>query len=41
MTAKADIDDFLAQKTLALVGASRKKGKFGNYVLNVAIPHRP
>lgn len=30
---KATIDDFLAQKTLALVGASRGGRKFGNAVL--------
>jgi uncharacterized protein len=29
---KADIDDFLALKKLAVVGVSRKKGKFGNAV---------
>lgn len=33
MTAKASVDGFLAQKTLALVGASRSGKKFGNAVL--------
>src|SRR5512135_2380436 len=30
MTTRASIDDFLKQRTIAVVGASRKKGKFGN-----------
>jgi len=30
MTSRASIDDFLKQKTIAVVGVSRKKGKFGN-----------
>jgi uncharacterized protein len=29
-TRKIDVDDFLAQKTFALVGVSRKNTKFGN-----------
>lgn len=32
MTRKADVEDFLAQKTLAVVGVSRKKNKFGNAI---------
>jgi uncharacterized protein len=32
VTRKADVDDFIAQKTLALVGVSRKKTKFGNAI---------
>jgi predicted CoA-binding protein len=32
MTKKADIEDFLAQKNLAVVGVSRKAHKFGNAV---------
>ncbi len=32
MTTKAMIDDFLAQRTLAVVGVSRKAEKFGNLV---------
>ncbi len=30
MTTRAVIDEFLAQRRLAVVGASRSKGKFGN-----------
>lgn len=30
MTTKANIDDFLAQKTLAVVGVSRNSKKYGN-----------
>ncbi len=30
MTSKAAVEDFLAQKTLAVVGVSREGGKFGN-----------
>ena len=30
MTTRASIEDFLKQRTIAVVGASRKKGKFGN-----------
>lgn len=30
MTTRADVDDFLAQKTLAVVGVSRDPKKFGN-----------
>ncbi len=30
MTTRASIDDFLKQRTIAVVGASRKNGKFGN-----------
>lgn len=30
MTSKADIEDFLAQRTLAVVGVSRSGRKFGN-----------
>ena len=33
MNTRAEIDDFLAQKTLALAGASRSGKKFGNVVL--------
>jgi hypothetical protein len=33
MTTKRDIDDFLAQKTLAIVGVSRSGKKFGNTIL--------
>jgi predicted CoA-binding protein len=33
MTTKHDIDDFLAQKTLAIVGVSRSGKKFGNTIL--------
>jgi hypothetical protein len=33
MTSRAAVDGFLAERTLALVGASRSKGKFGNTVL--------
>ena len=33
MTTKREIDDFLAQKTLAIVGASRSGKKFGNTIL--------
>ena len=33
MSSRAAIDDFLAQRTLALVGASRGGRKFGNTVL--------
>ena len=32
ITKKADVDDFLAQKKLAVAGASRKRSKFGNIV---------
>jgi uncharacterized protein len=32
-TSKQSVDDFLAQKKLALVGLSRKGGKFGNLIL--------
>lgn len=32
MTTKAAVDDFLSQKTLAVVGVSKKKGKFGSTV---------
>jgi len=32
MTTKAMVDDFLAQRTLAVVGVSRKAEKFGNLV---------
>ena len=31
-TRKSDIDDFLSQKKLAVVGVSRKKEKFGNTI---------
>ncbi len=30
MTSKSAVDDFVAQRKLAVVGASRKGGKFGN-----------
>ncbi len=30
MTTRASIDDFLKQRTIAVVGASRNKRKFGN-----------
>jgi uncharacterized protein len=33
MTSRRDIDDFLAQKTLAIVGVSRGGRKFGNAIL--------
>jgi predicted CoA-binding protein len=33
MTSKADVDDFVAQKTLAIVGVSRSGKKFGNTIL--------
>ena len=33
MTSRAEIDDFLSQKTLAVVGASRGGRKFGNAVV--------
>jgi predicted CoA-binding protein len=33
MTSKAAVDDFVAQRTLAVVGASRQGKKFGNYAL--------
>lgn len=33
MTTKRDIDEFLAQKTLAIVGVSRSGKKFGNTIL--------
>ncbi len=32
MTKRIDVDDFLAQEKLAVVGVSRKKRKFGNAV---------
>ncbi len=32
MTRKSDVDGFLKQKKLAVVGVSRKANKFGNYV---------
>jgi uncharacterized protein len=32
MTSKADVEDFLAQKTLAVVGVSRNAQKFGNAI---------
>lgn len=32
MTSKAVVDEFMAQKTLAVVGVSRRKMKFGNMV---------
>jgi hypothetical protein len=33
MTTKRDVDEFLAQKTLAIVGVSRSGKKFGNAIL--------
>ena len=33
MTSKAVVQDFVAQRKLALVGASSKKAKFGNFAL--------
>lgn len=33
MTRQSAVEDFLAQKTLALAGASRNAKKFGNYLL--------
>jgi predicted CoA-binding protein len=33
MTSKTAVDDFVSQKTLALVGVSRQSKKFGNYAL--------
>ena len=32
MNAKKDVDEFLAQKNIAVVGVSRKKTKFGNAI---------
>lgn len=32
MATKAEVDDFISQKTLAVVGVSKKKGKFGSTV---------
>lgn len=32
MTSKRLVDDFIKQKKLAVVGVSRKKSKFGNYI---------
>ncbi len=32
MTRKSDVDDFLAQKKLAVVGVSRTRSKFGNVI---------
>lgn len=34
MTSRAAVEDFLSQKTLAVVGVSRKGKKFGNAVYN-------
>lgn len=34
MSSRADVDDFLAQKTLAVVGVSRNSQKFGNAIFN-------
>lgn len=34
MTSKTAVSDFLAQKTLAVVGVSRQGGKFGNTAYN-------
>jgi predicted CoA-binding protein len=33
MTSKADVDDFIAQKSLAIAGVSRGGKKFGNTIL--------
>ena len=48
MTTRASIDDFLKQRTIAVVGASRDKRKFGNVLLRelkakgyAAIPINP
>lgn len=35
MTSKATIDNFLAQKKLAVVGVSRNKNKFGNIIFRM------
>jgi len=32
MNSKQIVDDFIAQKNIAIVGVSRKKSKFGNYI---------
>jgi len=32
MTSKKLVEDFIAQKNIAVVGVSRKKSKFGNYI---------
>jgi predicted CoA-binding protein len=32
MTSKKLVEDFIAQKNVAVVGVSRKKSKFGNYI---------
>jgi len=32
MTAKKLVGDFIAQKNIAVIGVSRKKSKFGNYI---------
>jgi hypothetical protein len=33
MTTQAAVDEFLSHKTIAIVGASRHGGKFGNYAM--------
>ena len=37
MTSKASIDDFISQKSLAIVGVSRNGGKFGNGIFRELI----
>ena len=32
MISKKLVEDFIAQKNIAVVGVSRKKSKFGNYI---------
>lgn len=32
MNSKQQVDDFINQKNIAIVGVSRKKSKFGNYI---------
>ena len=32
MTSKESVDNFLSNKNLAVVGVSRKNGKFGNVI---------
>ncbi len=39
MTSKATIDNFLAQKKLAVVGVSRNKNKFGNIIFRMLKEH--
>jgi len=39
MTTKAAVEDFISQRTLAIVGVSRSGGKFGNMVLREMRSH--